>query len=93
LELCEHQVFIEEYGKYCEKAIANFYSLPIEKWIEENQWLFNHIDNKIDCNKECECNNDDIMKISNSLIHVFKDDIVNNLHFHKLFKEASSSLN
>ena len=48
LELCEHKVFIEDYGKYCEKAIADSNSKPVEKWIEDHQWLFNHINDKLD---------------------------------------------
>lgn len=85
LELCEHKVFIEEYGKYCEKAIKEFNSKPVEKWIEENQWLFKHIYDKLDYHKECECNVDEIMKISNSSVHVYKVELLKHFQFLNTF--------
>jgi hypothetical protein len=87
LELCEHKVFIEEYGKFCEKAISKISSKPVEKWIEEHQWLFNHINDKLDYHKECECNIDEIMKISNSSVHVYKDELSIHHQFLSLFNE------
>ena len=90
LELCEHKVFIEEYGKFCEKAIAELNSKSVEKWIEDHQWLFNHINDKLDYQKECECNIEEIMKISNSLIHVNKNELSVHMQFLALFKENIS---
>ncbi len=87
LELCEHKVFLEEYGKYCKKAISLFNIVPRDKWIEEHQWLFNHITDKMDYHKECECNIDEIKKISNSLIHVYKNEINFHHQFLSLFNE------
>lgn len=81
LELCEHKVFIEEYGKFCEKAISEISSKPVEKWIEEHLWLFNHINEKLDYPKECECNIDEIMKISSSSVHVYKDELFKHFEF------------
>jgi hypothetical protein len=85
LELCEHQVFIEEYGKYCEKAIKALNSKSVEKWIEEYQWLFNHINDKLDYHKECECNMDEIMKISNSSVHVYRKELKVHHQFLSIF--------
>jgi hypothetical protein len=85
LELCEHKVFIEEYGKYCEKAINNFSSIPTEKWIEEHQGLFKHINGKLEYHKKCECNIDEIRKISNSSVHVYLNEIEVQIYFHDLY--------
>jgi hypothetical protein len=81
LELCEHKVFIEEYGKFCEKSISEISSKSVEKWIEEHQWLFNHINAKLDYHKDCECNIDEIMKISNSSVHVYKYELCKHFRF------------
>jgi hypothetical protein len=91
LELCEHKVFIEEYGKYCEKAILEYDKTPMEKWIEEHQWLYNRINDKLDYHKECECNIDEIMKISNSSVHVYKDELFKHFKFLTLFSERLNS--
>lgn len=87
LELCEHKVFIEEYGKYCEKAVLSIKDRPVEKWIEEYQWLNNHIIDKLDYHKECECKIDEIMKISNSSVHVYREELKVHHQFLLLFKE------
>jgi hypothetical protein len=87
LELCEHKVFIEEYGKFCDKAIAEFNSKTSETWIEEYQWLFNHINDKLDYQKKCECNIDEIRKISNSSVHVYRNELMVHHRFLSLFTE------
>lgn len=85
LELCEHKVFKEEYGKFCEKAIAEFNSNPVEKWTEEHEWLYKHINDNLEYHKKCECNIDEIMKISNSSVHVFSNEIRTQLNFSELY--------
>jgi hypothetical protein len=92
LELCEHKVFIEEYSKYCEKAISEFSKMSLEKWSKEFLWLFNYINDKLDYHKECECNIEGIMKISNSAVHVYKSEIATHLNFFNLRNKPSNSL-
>lgn len=85
LELCEHKVFIEEYGKYCEKAVSEIDEKPVEKWNEEYQWLFKHINDKLEYHKECECNIEEIIKISNSSIHIYRNEIGTQITFCNLY--------
>ena len=93
LTICENMVFIEDYGKLCQKAISEFHIMELSAWLEKYRKDYEIVNDKLEWHSECDCKDDRIMKINFSVVHVYRKEIEAHISFHQLYKDNKSDIN